>query len=162
MMPPRRKSEHLEDLINVRLLRPAIIEQQRENDVLLHIQLRHQLVGLEHKADAAPAKDRPRFLAHREQILPIDEHLAAARHIKPADAVEQRRFATAALANDGGEFSLLERKRDIAQRFHLRLAAAVGFRQMLYVQNFHVDLASFPQRIAGQAYNPVNLKLTIL
>ena len=143
MMPPRRKPEHLEDLINLRLLRLAIIEQQREDDVLLHVQFRHQLIRLEHKADVAPAKDRPRFLALR-------------------NAVEQRRFATAALANDGGEFPLLERKRDVAQRFHLRLTAAVGFRQMLYVQNFHVDLASFLQRIAGQAYNPVNLKLTIL
>ena len=52
-------------------------------------------------------------------------HVAAGRHVEPAENVEQRRFAAARGPEQHDEFARVKVQIDAAQRVHLDLAHAI-------------------------------------
>jgi hypothetical protein len=62
-------------------------------DVLRRSELREQVEGLEHKADAVAAQDRQLLVRHRRHVGVADEDPAGGRGIQCSEAVHQRRLA---------------------------------------------------------------------
>ena len=58
--------------------------------------------------------------------------------VHAADHVQQRRFARAGSADDGGEFALFDRQVDAVQRPDLIFAFAKIFFQVMYRYNVHL------------------------
>ena len=127
------KSEKLENLLHVSLIRPALIKEQGKNNILLHIELGNQLKGLKDKADAPPAEISAFFLLHGEQILAVQENLAGCGRIESSGAVEQGGFPGTGFSDDGGKFSLFQGKRYVLQRVYFCLALSLGLAEVLNV-----------------------------
>ena len=70
-------------------------QQQRQLDVALRRQHRHQVVELEHEADGRGAPFRQCAAAELVDALAADADAAGGRRVEPADQVEQRRLAGA-------------------------------------------------------------------
>src|ERR1019366_6210837 len=68
-------------------------EQQRQRDVLLGGQLRHDLAELEHKAEAISPQPGTLRLPHRVDALAVEVALAGVGDEDARQAVEQRRLA---------------------------------------------------------------------
>lgn len=65
---------------------------QRQQDIFAGGQVREQVVGLEHRADAAPVLEQRHFELQR---LPVDTDAAAIRRGQPGEDAQQRRLAAA-------------------------------------------------------------------
>ena len=87
MLPPVFQTQHLQDLIHPTLIRLPVIQQQREDDVLLHVQLRDQMKGLKDKADILSAEDSPFILVHGKYIPPVQIYFPGVGLVQPSDTV---------------------------------------------------------------------------
>jgi hypothetical protein len=101
-------------------------QQQRQFDVLLGRQHRHQVVELEDETDVVAAPGRQLPGAHRVDALPVDVDLTAAGRIQSADQVEQRGLARTRRAHQCDEVALLDVQVDAVQNLDLFRAALVG------------------------------------
>ena len=68
-------------------------EQQRQRDVLLGRELRHQLAELEHETEAITPQPRTFRFPHGVESLAIEMDLTGARNEDPGQAMEQCRLA---------------------------------------------------------------------
>ena len=68
-------------------------EQQRQRDVLLGCQLRHELAKLEHEAEVIAPQPRALRLPHGIDSLAVEVDLAGIWDEDAGEAVEQRRLA---------------------------------------------------------------------
>lgn len=84
--------EHCEQLLQVGLVRPLVVQQHREDHVLLHSQLRYQIEALKDETDVPAAEYRQISLLHRENILPIQEYLAGCGSVQSSDQIQKRAF----------------------------------------------------------------------
>src|ERR1022692_1268066 len=97
---PRRT----EGLVTVRAT-----EQQRQGDVLLGRQLRHELAELEDKAEALAPQPGTLRLPLRVEALAVEGDLAGVRDEDAREAVEQRGLARAAGAHHGEDLASFHR-----------------------------------------------------
>jgi hypothetical protein len=101
-------------------------QQQRQFDVFLRRQHRHQVIELEDETDVVAAPRRQLPGAHRVDALPVDVNLTAAGRIQSADQVEQRRLARTRWAHQRDEVALVDVQVDAVQHLDLFRAALVG------------------------------------
>ena len=106
---------------------PAVIQEQRKEDILLHIQFRDQMEGLKDKADVLASEDGTLIFIQRKEIQTVQQDFSGSRRIQPSDAVEQRAFARAGFADHCGKLAFLQRERDVFQCFHAGVAGTVDF-----------------------------------
>src|SRR6185437_4463475 len=99
-------------------------EFERRRHIFERSHGRDQVKGLEHDADAPPAKPRERVLVHAPELHPVDLDLAFVRPLEAGHDHEQRRFARAGGADDSRRLALADCQRDVAQDMHARRAAA--------------------------------------
>ncbi|MPN02953.1 hypothetical protein SDC9_150174 [bioreactor metagenome] len=88
---------------------------------------------LVNQPDLPPAENGEFFIAPRIDILPVQIHLSAGRHVHAADNVKQGGFAGAGGADDCGKLPLFDYKRNMVKRGNLVFALAIGF---AYIFNF--------------------------
>ncbi len=100
-----------------------------ERDVLARGEARDQVVELEDEADVLAPVARERGLVGEREIVIAVVHVAAGRHVEPAEDVEQRRFAAARRAEQHDELALVEVEVDPAERDDVDLAHPVDLRQ---------------------------------
>ena len=108
-----------------------VVQQHREQDVLLHGQFRDEVECLKDKTDITAAEDRQFPVFHGKNILAVNQHLAGSRRIQSADQIEQGAFTGAGFANDRHIFAFRHGKADIFQRMDSSFSAAVGLAEMV-------------------------------
>ncbi|KAG1081628.1 hypothetical protein G6F40_015417 [Rhizopus arrhizus] len=101
-------------------------QQQRQLDVLLRGQHRHQVVELEHEADVVAAPGRQLAAAHLVDALAFDADLAAAGVVQAADQVEQGGLARTGGAHQRDEVAARDVQVDAVQHLHFLGATLVG------------------------------------
>src|SRR5450830_1238676 len=116
-----------------------LLHLQAEGDVLFHGHVGEQRVALEHHADRA-------FLrAQRDDVLVVEEYLAAVHRGQAGDAAQQGGLAATGRAEQGDEFTLGDFAVDVAEH----RGAGVGFFQVLDTDEAHWLLSLF-RRLATQ------------
>ena len=95
---PRLGARHLEQL-------------QRQRDVLQQRQLRQQVEGLEHEADAPAPQRGERVVAKRGEVDAVEQYAAAVGPVEPCHHVEQRRLAGARFTHERDRLASLHRER---------------------------------------------------
>jgi hypothetical protein len=126
VVAPRRQADPVDRLVD----RHRVVDDVGDQgDVLAHREARDQVVELEHEADvAAPERGQLR-LRGGAQVLIAKAHFAGARHVEPAQDVEERRLAAARGAEEDDELAGTDVEVDLAQGPDLDLAGAVGLGQ---------------------------------
>jgi hypothetical protein len=81
--------------VDPRLVGLAAAEQQRQQDVLLGGQRRHQVERLEDEAQALPAQQGELLVGQFRDQRVADASVAPADRVEPGHAVQQRRLARA-------------------------------------------------------------------
>ena len=76
--------QYIQQLIDEFLIRPLIVQQKGKDHILLHIQLRDQIEGLEDKSDMLPPEYSQLRLRHGEEILAVDPDFSGSGLIQPA------------------------------------------------------------------------------
>jgi hypothetical protein len=76
---------------------------QRREDVFERRHRRDEMERLEDEAELAAAQGGQSVLAHRGDLLAVDEDAAGGRRVEPGDEAEQRGLARARGADDGDE-----------------------------------------------------------
>ena len=71
--------------------------EQAEGDVVAHVEMREQRVGLEHHGDVAPRHRQPRH------VLAVDQDLPAACHLQPRDQAQRGGLAAAGGSEQGDQ-----------------------------------------------------------
>ena len=102
----------------------SALQFQRQHDVFQRIQRGQQLERLEHEARRRAAQPRAPVLVQREQVVAVEQHAAAARHVQPGEQAEQGGFAGTGRAENRETLARLDRKTDLLQDGQ-RLASAV-------------------------------------
>ena len=118
-------------------VRLAAIQHHRQQDILPGRQLPHQVVALEHKAEAAPAQNRELIVVVLGQIMFLIDDTPGRGPVQTGEQVQQGGFAAAALPRHGGKGALGKGQADIPQRVHGHTAALVGLREAFTAQCFH-------------------------
>ncbi len=101
-------------------------KQQRQFDILLRVEHRHQVVELEHEADMVAAPGRQLAAAEAVDALALDLDLAAGGAVETADEVEQGGLAGTGGTHEGNEVAALDLQVDAVQDLHLLRAALIG------------------------------------
>ena len=97
-------------------------EGQRKLDVGQDVLMRDQVVGLENEADGVVAVGVPVRVCKAPGGLVVDDQVARAVVVEPADDVQQRRLAAAGVAEDRHKFVLAELQIHALERVHGRLS----------------------------------------
>ena len=128
------KPDELQGRLHVLLAAGAreIREQQRQLDIALRREHRHEVVELEHEADVPRAPLRKLAVGELVDALAGDHDLAFVRTVEPADEIEQRRLAGARRAHQRDELARLDLEIQAVQHFHLLLAARVALHHVLH------------------------------
>lgn len=92
---------------------------QAIGDIVRHIQMRKQRIGLEHHID------RPRPGRHGQQILPIQRQAPGIRRLKPSQNTQKRGFSRTRTTEQGEKFARFDMQIEPRQN----LAGAEGFCQ---------------------------------
>ena len=104
---------------------PPAVQLDRQHDIFIDVQHRHQIEALKDKTDLAPPEDCQRVIREFEDLLSCDLHTAGSRSVQTAHHMQQGRLAAAGGADDRCEFALLNAKIDAVQRPHHGIPAAV-------------------------------------
>src|SRR3954454_8553684 len=112
-------------------------QRERQRDVLLGAQHRHEVEGLEDEAEPVAPQPREALVVERAELLAVDDHGARGRPVEPGQQVHQRRLAGARGTHDRGELRFRELERDARQRVHGGLALAVGTTQVRRRDDVH-------------------------
>ena len=107
-------------------------ERERQQDVLLGGQHRHEVEGLEDEAELVAPQAREVAVVEVGELGPVDDDGARRRVVEPRQQVHQRGLAGAGRTHDGRELAGRERQRDPVQGvdrgFSLSVAAVQGIR----------------------------------
>src|SRR3954470_15266490 len=101
----------------------------RQQDVVLRVEHRQQVEGLEDEADPLAAQRGQLLVAQGGQLGVAQPDLPGAGGVQAGEAVHQRRLARARRAHDRGEPAAGEGDVDPGERVHRGLPAAVGLAQ---------------------------------
>ena len=93
MLPALCQSQHMQQFIHKFLIRGFVVQEERESQILLHVQFRNQIKGLKDKSNVLPPENGQLLLGHGEHIFPIDPDFARRGIVKPAHNVQQCTFA---------------------------------------------------------------------
>jgi len=156
----RRRSEphgrkHLRKA-RVRLCRINAVQRERQRHVLRHGEVRQQVKGLEHEADACAAQERAFRIVERADVAAVEHDAAAVGGIEPGDEVEERGLAHPGLADDRDVFAAPQFERDAAQ--HLaRPRAAIGLAQIAEGQHGADDGSTRPAQRIPRAFRGLRI-----
>ena len=92
---------------------------------------RQQIEVLKNKTDLAIANVRELVSLQSGHIRSVEQVAACAWPIETADNIHQSRFAGAARAHQGDEFTALDLERNAAHRPHFHLAGAIRFMNII-------------------------------
>ena len=106
-------------------------QQQRQLDVALRGQHRHQVVELEHVADVLAAPVRELAALHRVDALAVDGDLPARGDVEAADQVEQGGLARAGGAHERHEIAAGDVQVHAVQDFDLLRTTLVGLGEVV-------------------------------
>ena len=95
---------------------------ERRRDVFERGHCRNEMKGLEHDADALPAKPRQGVFVHRAELHAVDLDLASVRLLEPGHGHQQRRFARAGGADEAPTASPLPIVRATSRKICTRAA----------------------------------------
>ena len=142
------------------------IQLDGQDDVLPYAEHRHQIVGLEYKADLPPPEDGQLLVLERKDILAVHGYFAGGGAVESAQHMQQGALARTRRAHDGYKFSLFHRKVHPIQGLDQGVAGAVVFFQAFRLQDAHTanlpikivcDVFSFPsQTIAQQSFEALS------
>jgi hypothetical protein len=110
--------------------RPAVVQPERQRDVLLHRQLGQQVEVLEDEADALPPQHRLPALGEPGQIGAAQPDRAGRGPLEPSRALQQRRLARPGDAEHRGERTRAERQRHPVKRGHHAPPPSVALRHI--------------------------------
>ena len=71
VVPPVGKPQNLQDLILLFRVRIAVIQKQRKDNILLHVQFRDQMESLEDKADILTPENSTAVFVQREKVQAV-------------------------------------------------------------------------------------------
>ena len=135
------KAQHLHDLNHEFLIHGVAIQFHRQNNVLMHIQNRHQIVVLEHKPNVAAAEDGKLLVVHLGQFLVPNHHAAGSGSIQTAHHVQQGGFAGTGCTHHRYKLSFLYGEGHTVQSAgNVRLSTVIFF-QIIGLQDTHMNTA---------------------
>ena len=122
-------------------------EQQRQLDVALGGEHRHEVVELEHEADVVRAPAGELAAAELIDAAAADADLARGRLIESADEIEERRLARARRTHERDEVALGDVEIEPVQDFDLLPAALVDLGDLGHLDHGfgHGNLSSIPE-----------------
>ena len=126
-----KQAQDFQELVNVQRL---IREICPCFDVFLDVQIRDEIVHLEHIPQMLAAVAREAFFVHILQLIAADEDLPCIRTVDPSENVQQRGFAGAGRSEQHAEFTLSDRKVQSAQDVLTCVATAEALFQAVYFQ----------------------------
>ena len=106
-------------------------EQAGEGDVVGNRERRQQVEELKDEADLLAAHVRELVISELGQVATVQDQPARRRAIHRAAHVEEGRLAAAGRAHEGDEIARIDRERHPGQRANRRVAARVGFFEIL-------------------------------
>ena len=127
MIPAFCQTQHVQYFLYILCIGLAVIQQDRENDILFYRQFRDKLKRLKDKTDIPAPENGPLFLFHGMQIVSFNHHAAGAWSIQRANAVEQCAFSGTGFAHNRYKIPLFQSKRDILQCVYPCFALAICF-----------------------------------
>ena len=144
--------QRLNDPFHIGFVRRVAVQLDGQDDVLIHVQHRHQVVVLEHKADLPPPEDGQFLIAHGREFFAVHRDGAAGGAVQPAQHVEQGGLAGAGGAHHRHEFALFHGQIDPVQGPDLRIAGAIYLPQILCFQDRHCSFLQGKVCIAFRQY----------
>jgi hypothetical protein len=124
------EADAVDQLVEPLLVDLAAGERERQQDVLLGGEDRHEVEGLEDEAEPIAAQPGERLVAEPADLLAVDGHGAARRRVEAREQVHQRGLAGARRAHDGGVLAGRELQGHAPERLHGRLTLAVDAAQV--------------------------------
>ena len=94
-MPALAEPDSLEELIGARGGAVGSLELERDLNVLSRSEGGDELKALENESHFFAAELGSLVLAHRCEVVPVEDHLAASRCIETGKQSEERRFSAA-------------------------------------------------------------------
>jgi hypothetical protein len=107
-------------------------DRQRQQDVLLRGQGRHQVERLEHEADLVAAQPGQLLVLEPGQLGVADEHRAGRRRVQRRATVHERRLARPRRPHHRGELTAVDVERHVVEGNHLGLPGSVRLGQVLH------------------------------
>ncbi len=104
-----------------------IIQAQHQFHVFQSGQVRHQVIGLESKADLLPAQLHARFIVHARQVLAVQQYLPGGGLQQSSQDGKHSSLTGAAGANQGHKFPGFNRQRNLVYGFDGAEVGFVGF-----------------------------------
>src|SRR5438067_8296930 len=122
------EAQQLDDLVEVRPIHVTILaaDFMRDGDVSHRVKRGQQIELLKHEADLALAQSRALGIRELCEIHIVDENASAAGARKPAQNVEQGRFAAAGRTHNADEFAAIHTETDATQSRHVNFAHVVN------------------------------------
>ena len=90
-------------------------ELERQQQVLLDGEGRHEVEELEDEADAVPPRHGPLVFAEAPELAPLEQHLAGSRQVDAGDEIQQRRLPRPAPAEEDDQLPRRDRARNPIQ-----------------------------------------------
>ena len=142
------------------------IQLNGKDDVLPYAEHRHQIVGLEYKADLPSPEDGQLLVLEGEDVAAVHRHFAACGPVQAAQHMQQGALARPRRPHNGDELAPLHRQVHPVQGLDLGVAGAVVFFQAFRLQDAHTanlpikivcDVFGFPsQTIAQQSFEALS------
>jgi hypothetical protein len=109
------------------LIRPLVIQQQRECDVLLYVQFRDQVKRLKNKPNVPAAEYRKPFFRHRKKILPANQYFSGGGVIQGSHYIQKCAFPGAGFSYNRDKFPFFHRKGNMVKSLNPRFPFPIGF-----------------------------------
>ena len=106
MLPALLQAQDAQKLLHIPSVRLPVIQQQREGDVLLYIQLRNQVEGLKDEPDVPAAEYRQLLFGHGKDLLPVNQHLPGGGVVQRAHHVQEGALPGTGFSYNRDEFPL--------------------------------------------------------
>src|SRR5581483_2288432 len=106
-----------------------------ESNVFENGEARNEIVELEHEADMLPPIAGQLGFACADEIMIAPPRFSGCRRIKPAEDVEQGRFARSRRSKQHHKFTLEDVEIDVAKGMHLDLSHRIGLAQSPGLEN---------------------------
>ena len=105
-------------------------EGERQQDVLLRVEHRHEVEALEDEAEPVAPQARQRAVVEARELGAVDRDGAGRRAVQAGEQVHERRLARARGPHDGGEAARREVDRHVDEGVHGGVALAEGAAQV--------------------------------
>ena len=125
-------------MIYITFIHVISVKFDGQNNILIHVQDRYQVIALENKTDLASAEDAQGIFLEPGDILVIHIDLTGGGTVQTAQHVQQRGFPAPAGPHHRQEFAPLHSHIHAVQGLYKVIPCTVIFSECFCLQYFHI------------------------